>query len=117
MPFKPDLPDRGGWTDSALDAPWEGFALCTECGGEQLCHCCGGAKWHSEGEVCEQLTDPSPHVKDAAKRRCGLCRARGWCYFCGGAGQLPLDPATEFFAPTVPMARLEEFARRHREQS
>jgi hypothetical protein len=73
--------DRMGWTQEPLTTAWDGFELCYECDGSQLCN-----------------ADPCPYCK-------------GWCHVCGGAGQWPLDPARRYFTPAPPLINLEYLAK------
>lgn len=76
-----------GWIDTPLTTPWEGFELCWNCHGEQLCPTCDGQGVRANGglelpcEACDESAHPA------------------WCHVCAGAGQWPLDAKRPYHTP------------------
>lgn len=86
MPPHGNQSKMDGWNQEPLTQPWNGFELCDECKGNKICPLC-----NAEGPCSGMLS----------------CRGRGWCMFCGGAGQYCLDPAVYYFTPSVSMVNLD----------
>ncbi|MCA9609278.1 MAG: hypothetical protein KC619_26935 [Myxococcales bacterium] len=101
------------WREGPIEVAAEGYVRCWECRGQQRCPCCGGARQHASPDECFGPILSTP-PRDHGTTRCVQCaHSRGWCYLCGGAGQIPLDPAAPWDRPAFALVR-RECVRDHR---